>query len=81
MCECCYLGLTPDDVGRVKVHGSMWRDKMMTLSAYVRKNGCNGSTDENRSAGKWNDLSRYVAISVIIIIVCPSGGKKRGRGK
>lgn len=33
----CYLGLTPDDVVWVKVHSSMWRDRMMTFSAHVRQ--------------------------------------------
>lgn len=34
---CCYLGLIPGDVGRVKVHSSMGRDKMSTISAHMRQ--------------------------------------------
>ena len=37
MCVCRYLGLTPDDVGKIKVHSSMWIDKRMTFSAHVRE--------------------------------------------
>lgn len=30
---CRYLGLTPDDVGRIEVNGNMWKDRKTAFSA------------------------------------------------
>lgn len=64
----CYLRLTPDDVVRVRVHSSMWRDRKMTFSAHVRQAACMLSlseqdavkfvsgANETRSIGEWKQF-------------------------
>lgn len=51
---CCYLGLIPGDVGRVKVHSSMRRDKTSMFSAHT---GQEGSHEEETDAANHSSPS------------------------
>lgn len=77
LCVHCYLGLTPDDVGKVKVHRSMCKDSKMKFSACLREYSMLHDTEQASGfiCSRLRMAIFYLAICLsmfFLIIMCPS---------